>query len=492
MKQKNWLQQLPTSGKILMIVILAIICWQLFVPPVVGLADNGDYGRVMMVGKLVLPESAQETAYFDHINLKYIVHPESIGLWYWTSQLFLVKGAVLVNQFFTQGGLFDLRIIGAVHTILFLIELACLLWATRGINRTIRICLYVLFALIFCDVAYTSYFNSFYSEPGGYVFFFLILGVAGIMIKLQKQGGVNWVWLCCFFALSVMFITSKAQNVFLSFPLAMLLILLARNTAKPVNIRAGVVLATLLVLLSGVYYAVGRPVEVTQCNLYHMVFFDILRNSTTPSADLAALGIEQKYLALAGTHWFSPNIPIREESFKRDFFDKIGYGTILKFYATHPVRMIETANRGAIASFSSRPGHMGNYEKAAGYPPKAKSDKFSYWSSWKENLPGAFKAPFLIIFSLLNVIVWWFRNRYYAADSQERSVGYVHLTLIIAAFMEFFMVILGDGGGEMVHHMLIFTVMCEACLLLLIAYMIAAIQEKFATEKENHADAIPA
>ncbi|MEI7832662.1 MAG: hypothetical protein WCJ56_05650 [bacterium] len=492
MKQKNWLQQLPTSGKILMIVILAIICWQLFVPPIVGLADNGDYDRVMMVGKLVLPESAQETAYLDHINLKYTVHPEDTIIWYWTSQLFLVKGAVLVNQIFTRNGLFDLRLIGVAHTFFFLLAIAGLLWATRGINRTIRITLYVLFTLIFCDIAYTAHFNSFYSEPGGFVFFFLTLAVAGVIINLQKQQGIKWSWLFWLFAISVMFITSKAQNVFLSIPFAMLIIILARSAYKPAKNRAGLVLATILVLLSGLYYAVGRSEEVTQCNLYHMVFFDILRNSTTPSADLAALGLDQKYLALAGTHWFTPNIPIREESFKRDFFDKIGYGTILKFYTTHPVRMIETANRGAIASFSSRPGHMGNYEKAAGYPPKAKSDKFSYWSSWKENLPGAFKAPFLIIFSFLNVIVWWFRNRYYAADSQERAVGYVHLTLIIAAFMEFFIVILGDGGGEIVHHMLIFTVMCEACLLLLIAYLIAAIQEKFVAEKENHADAVPA
>ena len=94
----RYLDWLPSA---LLIILLAVATLtQLFVDPGVGLANNGDYGRLLYQLGLAFPASATSGEQrFDYINLIYQIKSErdvfSVG--YLTSERALLEPALIVN-----------------------------------------------------------------------------------------------------------------------------------------------------------------------------------------------------------------------------------------------------------------------------------------------------------------------------------------------------------------------------------------------------------
>ena len=116
--------EMPTTGRrtwllnrfewLVFVAIAAAIIIQLFVPPIVGVADNGDYDRVL--GPLGLEPTVTEWSdrYFDHLNLDYRTAPVAEGL-FPTSQIWLGKAALAVNGLVSGDGSFRITTLGAIN-----------------------------------------------------------------------------------------------------------------------------------------------------------------------------------------------------------------------------------------------------------------------------------------------------------------------------------------------------------------------------------------
>src|SRR6185369_6299378 len=94
--------------------------YELFTPPVVGMANNGDFGKMIARFNLGAPfeNEFKYAATKYNCDLKY--HYDS-GIY--SSELIFVYAALGLNHLVARDGLVDIRAIGAVHSALFLFTL---------------------------------------------------------------------------------------------------------------------------------------------------------------------------------------------------------------------------------------------------------------------------------------------------------------------------------------------------------------------------------
>src|SRR5712692_7428552 len=104
--------------QVALVVSAGILSYQLFLPPVVGLANNGDFGKILGVFSLAAPVEDE----YKYAPLKYTFdgsHYYQSG--FYSSETLLAAPAVALHKLFAKQRTFDLRLIGAIHAALFLL-----------------------------------------------------------------------------------------------------------------------------------------------------------------------------------------------------------------------------------------------------------------------------------------------------------------------------------------------------------------------------------
>ncbi len=270
--------------KWILIAAAAIVGYQCLCPPVVGLADQGDFRRV--VGKFGYgPE--QPATFYAYATLKYVRDPA----YRWpeweqfSSEDLFVGTAVLVNKVISKDGNLDIRVIGLVHALAFLASFACLLHVTQGFR--LKYYLWIVFLLITTDVARIAYFNTFYAEPASYVFCIFLLA-EGIALCVK---GVSTARLARWLLWTVLFVLAKPMNAPLGFLLAAYTIRLAWGL-KLVKLAW---IGAIAIVLTCIFSMVTAPSPMRDVNAYDLIFLAVLPESKTPAADAATLGIDPSF-----------------------------------------------------------------------------------------------------------------------------------------------------------------------------------------------------
>src|SRR5713101_4254173 len=89
-----------------------ILGYQLFLPPVVGLANNGDFGKILGIFHLGAPREDE----YGYAPLKYTFNRKYYyQSGFYSSETLLVAPAVALHKLFARERTFDLRLIGAIH-----------------------------------------------------------------------------------------------------------------------------------------------------------------------------------------------------------------------------------------------------------------------------------------------------------------------------------------------------------------------------------------
>ena len=151
----------------------------LFIRPITGVADNGDFARVMNSTGLYYISDNPEDKYFGFVNRLYGAgYAIPFGGGYISTQLPLVMLAVSACKAMTGGGYFDIRFLSAIYLLIFIVAIFFTVRQTvkrMGIAGVIPA---LLIIPIFCDTGYISYFNSLYGEPVTYVSLLLMTSMA--------------------------------------------------------------------------------------------------------------------------------------------------------------------------------------------------------------------------------------------------------------------------------------------------------------------------
>lgn len=360
---------MPVSKKVLWLVLFLLpVVWQLWVPPYIGLADNGDFGKV--TGRYALaPQDPGPQATFLFFNRIWKADPSAFWLSeYWGFEVWLAKLALWI------GGTnpFDMRWIGLIHALIF----AVAAWLWIGASRTANLAKIV----ILTDVAYVSYFQSFYFDAATIVFLVLLFGAWH-----RKQP------VLLFFG-ALGFALSKAPHAPAALLLALVLLWERRRSFVP---------AALVFLLGGGYMLSQTKTEYKATAYYNLAFFKL---GLLDSESLRVLEIRPEDHRLVGTHAFMPNSPTQDGNWLREFYPKRGYGNVLYYYASHPgiaLRVLWTDLENEASQI--RAENLGNYERSTGVRYCTLSNSFGWYSKTKSWLFA--HAPWHVLF-LIPFAAW--------------------------------------------------------------------------------------
>ncbi len=350
-------------------VLLLPVIYQLWVPPYVGLADNGDFAKV--VGRYALqPVDAGPQTTFLYFNRVWEKRPEAE----WVSPYWGVAVPITRVALWLGGGKrFDMRWLGLVYLLLFGLGAW---WLCRGHWLAA-----LLAALLFTDAAYVTYWQSFYFDAATIVF----------TLMLFAAWRADNPWGMTLGALG--FALAKAPHSPLAILLGLLLLAERRKQYLP---------AALALLLGGAWMLSSTRDEYKATAYYNLAFFKL---AAVDPASLDALKIRAEDRRLVGTHAFMPDSPAQSAQWLQKFFPPGGYGNVLRYYLTHPtvaLRVMWADLAGEATQI--RAVNLGNYERSTGVPPGTRSTAFGWYSASKNWL---FRVAPWHVFGLIAAALYW-------------------------------------------------------------------------------------
>ncbi|CAB3392383.1 hypothetical protein [Kyrpidia spormannii] len=470
------------------ILVFVLATGILLAPPAIGMANNGDFERIMYQPEVGLAFNTTDPhlRYFNWVNRYFDVvgggdarYPSSLAL--------LLQPAIAVSQWLYGRPLFDLSVLAVFYTAL----LAVAAFFTLGALRRVLPPWATVFAalagiVVYCDVAYLAYCRSLYSEAVSFVSFMFLL--AFTLDLLTRP--VPRIWgLVAFGAAAVAFGTAKLQMAPLALVLGVFAVRLAHLRQDRLWRVASVLCAAVVVGASTASYAL-TPRAFAYTNLYHSVFDGILVNPATRVQDLQSLHLDARLAVLAGTSYFDRHpIDVRGREFRERFYRKIGWTQIAGFYLTHPDRFIEAMQQSHRAALAMRPPYLGNYERSSGMPAKTLTHRFSVWSDTKRDwFPSSVwvLAGYWLVYVVVAVRGLRVRG-FRPVDGLERGPRLAEFALWVGilAVIQFPIPYLAEGRNELVKHLFTYDLLWDTTLLISGSWAIAKIESAIRLRKRQ-------
>jgi 4-amino-4-deoxy-L-arabinose transferase-like glycosyltransferase len=442
----------------------AIVGYQLFLPPVVGLADDGDFGRV--IGPVGLKPAAPARPY-GYVTVRYDVTPPGLESGDRSSEALFARLARGAARLFSHGVL-DIRAVGGLHALVFLTALALLLAGSRGWPGAAALVFAGLLVFFFTDVGYASYLNSFYGAAASLLFLLVLAGCAVCLSADRRSAAVSTAyWLA---ALGL--VTSKPQESLLAPVLGLLGFLLAREGRGPGRRGLCAGLAAVLTLCGAVSYF-RTPMSLKSEALYNDVFFQLLRFSPDPAADMRALDLPPRWSVWIGTSADVPNSPLKDPEFEGELLRRVGYRRLVAFYLRRPARLAELFRSAAENAFRIRPPDLGNFPEGAGFAPRQQSRAFAVWSDQKArwSRDGPWLLPALWLGNLAAAAALGWRSR----RPEPRCLAIATAALVAASVVDFLVCAFGDALADVGRHLLTVNAMTDLLLAADAAFLAAVV-----------------
>jgi hypothetical protein len=445
----------------------------LFIPPVNGYADNGDFYRMMYhVG--LYHRLDQPYIMVDQMNLTYGImqHFNENNAALFSSQPLFIRPAIWLNQLVFSRVVFDIRFQALIYYVLFLGTLYLVVRAlTTG--RAIRQYVVALVCVfVFADSSYTLYFNSLFGESVmvitgmAVVAALLLLAKARPGLEKWRRGGL----LLLFTISAIVLITVKQQNA----PLALSYLVMALGLLPLMTKRGKFVVggSMALLLMTGVAtYALITP-EFQNINSYQSMTRGVLLLDKDPGKALKDNGINPQFALLRKSTYYQSyqSVNTRSQYMQKHFINRFDFMWILRFYMSHP----ETFGR--ILDLAAKDGQLtqvkavSNYPARSGYPKQAQTHYFTGFST----LMGTF-FPAKFAFYVLFVVVF---IGLYAAGAYvgfRRHQPWLIMKLAIVAGLSSIIIgvmiisVVGDGDADLAKHLFMVAQSTDWLLLILLS-----------------------
>lgn len=462
---------LPLLGAVLVFVISIMV---LYCGENVGLSDNGDFRRVLLMNNIEYKDDTDHYYLFKEDYKMLLEEDGNLGeavtsAWstnreeeiYKSPHFLFIRISKVLNVL--NNSIFELPYDNYnifYLAILYIIMLACAGYCIFDFfadsKLRVQLAVMAVFMFVFCDAGYLLYFNSFYGEPLQYVSLMMLIALGMLIYKRPSVPKVVGFFIVLYF-----FAGSKLANIPYSLMVALLAILMV-IMRKDKRYKIGVILSVVLCIANIVSLYAQIPDWMDEDTTYQSVFFGLLKNSPTPEKDLEELGIDTQYASLAGTHAYMEAdeypIDIKTEEFHNDFYEKVNKFDIAFFYLKHPIRFIDELNNAIENSAYIRPPSVGNSTDT----PMEMMDKYSGWSKVRIALKFMYE-PWVIYIVFLGITAYMiFMNVFYIhnhkVESPERKYMICALdVLIIGLWINLVLPILCNGEADIAKHMFLFT-----------------------------------
>jgi len=445
--------------------VLLIIVYALLVSPIIGCADNGDFGRVMPYGAIGLPDGLSwDDLYYNYVLKTYAAEPirninPKYGMPTSTGAVVFIARIIyeIVHKY--NGQPFDIRLMGVVYSAFFFLAVTYFLKLAEllGLRKKNKAAVFALFVFMFMDTGYVAYFNSLYSEAT--IFVFALLTLLKFALMYFSPSGIGWADIFLFSLMFLMFNASKLQTVFYLPVLPLFFAALYeknKSSFKSKSVLAAVM--SLLFILNGavcVFISMNTLPNARQANIFNSVFVGVLKNEDRPKEILNELGLDEELSVYQDMDYYQAALvtDVYSDAFKRDLFDRITMADISAYYLRHPDRLYDKVNEACRISGNNIPDISRNLEKHAGGAPKH-TTFMVFWNTVRQKLlPKNYRAVVLLVMiAAAAAAVNIYKNK---------SAGFMALLLAFCVFgilTQLPVKVIGDGlrNGESVKHLFLY------------------------------------
>ncbi|WRS28845.1 hypothetical protein U6B65_06890 [Oscillospiraceae bacterium MB08-C2-2] len=464
---------LPSPAAAAVLVAAVILALALFAWPM-GMADNGDFFRMIHGNGLYKLDQHQDDAYFNYFSQtfgRYEYFNES-GESLLSSQTPFIKGAMALDNLLTGGdNVFDIRFLALPMALWALLAIYMLVdWASWGQKKRDGYIIAALAVYFFADTGYAVYFNSFYAE--GLVLVSFLTAMASALLLEQKRYN-PYLMLGVFLVSGVVLTSAKQQNAPLGFLLGILSLLMALGHSgyklsqekggswlrKNLFSKVAAFGAVLLCFTGWAVYAL-IPQEFVYINQYHAMTRGVMMTSENPETVLEEFDMDPQYSLVDQTIYFEryPAADVESKELKERFYSHYGFVSISAYYITHPGQLLQMLDYSAQSANAIRPAVIGNYQRNAGKAAAAQTQFFTLHSSLKE----AF-TPHTVGFMILWVAVA------IGVSFTKRWRTTVLACAILMGFSQIGTSIVGAGDADLSKHIFLYNVASDFTLYVLLA-----------------------
>ncbi|GGC80039.1 hypothetical protein [Enterococcus wangshanyuanii] len=390
------------SPPLLAVLVIGIITSiLLFIPPVNGLADNGNYYRILNGSGLYI-QNIKDHSYLSYFQKEFSImqyYNQSSSIFISSQQLFITL-AIWLNKLFYSAHQFDIRFLGAVYLLCYLPGIYLLakgLSAGLSKGRSYLVSLFVIFLL--GDTSYTIYFNSFYSEATSLIASLYIFAAVIYLYRTKGFGKRGLIWLLLFINTIILLGVTKRQFSLIFGLLVMGLGLFAFTKSKGTRLALGAVLATFVGFL--IMGTIFLPYSTREIDLYHSLTRGVMLETADPDSRMREGGINRQYGLEKGTTYFDEYSPVspKSDQVKENFIGKAGTIWVVINYIYHPDEFNKLLDIAVQDVYFVKPSELGNYEEAAGGEPAQQTRFFTLYNRIKAAAyPKSF--GFYILFSV--------------------------------------------------------------------------------------------
>lgn len=470
-------------GLLLLIILMQMTI--VFAGPVIGTADNSDFGRSLepfglsrIEGERYFHFSTQYTieapksslAYFNDLFHRTIPGPSQ----YFSTQFIFMKAALLANSLYNKlvnrdRHLFDLRILGFLYVLCYSVAVWLLVITLFRKKGTLGKCLLTgLSILILMDSGYLVYMNSFYGEAPSLILLIFSLGLILQMMPFDKKR----TYLIPLTLVSIfVFSSSKMAN----FPTALLLIaaVLFAVLHKASNwTRIATIVLTILTIAMMANVLKTTPEWMEKVTTYHSVFYGMLKDNPETKTAVSELGLNPALEELANRNAYMDQngYDIYGDDFKALFYDKIGKGSVLGYYLRHPRFFFVKLDKSAEASLSIRAPYLGNFRLEDKSERLTFATRFRVWEDFRKLFSGKAFPAYALVFALCFLLI--LGRGIHALQKRDRDMlvyGIFQLLLVFNALGQFIVPIIGNGESDLMKHMFLFNASFDAMLIVVLA-----------------------
>jgi hypothetical protein len=428
----------------------------LFVPNYLGVADDGSISQVMNSSGVYYMQTEVSEIYNNYFIKTYsnVLSGYQTKNTMMNSQIILIKVAIYIDNLITRDKFFDIRFLALLYSICYvpaiylLIKQACM----RVKEFSEGFVIGFTGVLVFADVGYITYFNSFYPEA---IWFISLMYCVAAALSFQEKRSKykDFGSLVIIIVAGIILATSRSQTSFIA-------ILLAIFCLKLLFIRRSwmwgllCVLSSLFLSFISIGCMINMQSDFDETSKFHAMTRGVLFQSDNPSETLSEFNINSSYemLADASSYDFLPVVQATDAVLQKEFLDKYTQMDIAVYYARHPGDYLSMLDVAIKSCFSIRREYCGNYEQSVGLPERARSVFWSTWSNFKGNsLP---KSLGYFVF-LAGVAIFQFRKGYSIRHYEERRSTIFLDTMIIVILIclsQATITIINSGDAEMVQH----------------------------------------
>ena len=447
----------------MLLIAIAALCLitQVLMRPAVGIANNNDFAKMSEPLRLG-PEDGdwlthtQYGGFLYHYvrDNRYEYNRGFRTAQFLSSEFFFVKLARGLQRIVQPGPRFDIRWLGGVTAAFFLLALGLWIYALPGRWRVYE---GVLVVLIWTDVAYVQYLNSFYMDSAAMIF--LVMAAAAGLHVAQKRQSLAFPLLMT--SAVTLFAASKSQHALpalVFIPLFLGFAFWSRRAAERVVWIAG----TLVMVLAGWMVAGRDTLQQRTTPVYTMVFWRLAPQARDPLQALQELGLGKDELQFLHTYAYFPHSPLANEEWARQFQLRCNYSTLFRYYLRHlsvPIQFLYNDLSAEAANILPIP--FGNLSPEDGFPPFSRSSHFTWWSNFRAFLLKHFPWHRILLALAMAATGLWLLVR----SPGDRALAGLALTIQALAALEYGIAILADAA-ETDRHLFIFHVATEISILL--------------------------